>query len=136
MITSAGFNSFLRTVGQEVVVYSKTPTYDDDGNLVRTPSRDDDGNILPDGGAIIYDEEDVVLLARINMLRGSEKEVDNAFVEEGDAIGLFKLKDAQYLNKGNTVSLSYETGLDYYFQMMKPIQRMTHIEVGLKRRER
>jgi len=136
MISPAGFNSMLRRIGHEVLVLTKTPTYDDDGKLIRTPSRDVDGNIIADGGEIVYDEEGVVLLARIAMDKGSDKSVEGAFIESGDAIGMFKKSDMDYLAKDNFVSLNYESGNDYYFQMLKPVERITFIEVILKRTER
>ena len=52
-------------------------------------------------------------------------------MEEADAIGLFKLSDAQYLNKGNRITLS--RNLNYTFEMLIPVEKKTHIEVTLKR---
>jgi hypothetical protein len=52
-------------------------------------------------------------------------------MEEADAIGLFKLSDAQYLNKGNKIILS--RNLSYTFEMLNPVEKKTHIEVTLKR---
>ena len=125
----------VRKLGEDVLVFTKVPTRDEDSNVIRTPIRDSDGNLLEDGGEIVYDEDCVTLKARITLKDVDDKDVNEEIVELQDAVGGFKLSDAEYLQKDNILMYSTDGGYDYYFQMLSPVPRMTFIHVTLKGRE-
>ena len=134
-IPSTGFNSMLRKLGEDVLIFTKVPSRDDDGNIIRTPIRDFDGNLLEDGGEVVYDEDCVTLKARIILKDVEDKDVNGEITEIQDAIGEFELKDAEYLQKDNILMYTTGGGYDFYFQMLPPVPRMTFIHVTLKGRE-
>jgi hypothetical protein len=134
-ISPSGFNSMNRKLGEDVLIFTKTPTRDDDGNLIRTPLRDDDGNLLEDGGELVYNEDCVTVKARITLKDAEDKDVNGEIEEVQDAIGGFEFKDAEYLQKGNILMYTTAGGFDFYFEILPPVPRMTFIHVTLKGRE-
>lgn len=121
MKMQSAFNRILNRFGRKVTVTHRTPQTVG-GEVVK----DKDGHP-------VYDEETVTLKALINIMKGSERIVENLILEPGEAIGHFKLTDGIYLNENSSLSVDYGDGLVYNYNMMKPIQKLTHFEVNLKK---
>ena len=61
-----------------------------------------------------------------------DKIMNNRFImKKGDATGLFKKKDHEYLNQNNLVEYTSQSGFTYKFSMQKPIETDSHFEVHL-----
>lgn len=121
MKMQSAFNKILNRFGKEVTVTHRTP-------------KTDGGEIVKDkDGHPVYDEETVTLKALIRIMKGSERIVENLILEPGEAIGKFKLSDGIYLNKNSSLTADYGNGLIYNWNMTKPIQKLTHFEVNLKK---
>ena len=125
MMGNFAFNNYISQYGETVTIKNRTAELDDNGLVVK----DDDGDV-------IYTESDQTVRCRIVNNRGSEvskMRFMGAFptMEEADAIGLFLTSDAQYIKKGNIVTLS--RALSYTFKMLTPVEKKTHLEVTLKR---
>ncbi|MDP1551424.1 MAG: hypothetical protein Q8M06_00225 [Methanobacteriaceae archaeon] len=61
-----------------------------------------------------------------------DKIINNKFImKKGDATGLFKKEDHEYLNQNNLVEYTSQSGFTYKFSMQKPIETDSHIEVHL-----
>lgn len=117
----SAFNKILKRFGKEVTVTHRTPQ-----TIGGVVMKDKDGHQ-------VYDEESVTLKALIKIMKGSERIVENLILEPGEAIGHFKLSDGIYLNEDSSLSIDYGDGLVYNYNMMKPIQKVTHFEVNLKK---
>jgi len=119
------FNHYINRFGKNVTV------------LHRTPKIINGKEAKNSRGRTIYNITEIPLRCRIKILRGDEKIVQNAILEEGDAIGLFKLSDAQYIIEDNNLIMEYDdmcgNSYKYRFKMYKPVFKTTHLEVKLKR---
>jgi hypothetical protein len=126
IIGNFAFNTYIQQFGETVTIENQTPELDDNGDVIQNEAQE-----------VVYNPvQPVTVQCRIVNNRGSEvskMRFMGAFptMEEADAIGLFKLSDAQYLNKGNKIILS--RNLSYTFEMLNPVEKKTHIEVTLKR---
>ena len=119
----AQFNSFINQYGEEVTITCRTPELDDEGE-----------EVLDDRDNNVFIETTETTKARIRIMDGSEKMVNNGILQANDGKGLFRLEDADYLSENNELDYTLH-GVAYHFQMLKPIPKKTHIEVQLKRRE-
>ncbi len=117
-------NSHINQYGQDVTITYKTLQLDSKGKKV-----------VDSYGHDIFTEGTVTTKARIKVLNGTERIVNNTDLQANDAIGYFKLSDLEYLNQNSLVSLDFGNGIVYSFQMLLPIPRMGHVEVPLRRRE-
>ena len=119
----AQFNSFINKYGHDVTITCRTPELDDN-----------DEEVLDDRDNNVFIETTATVKARIRIMDGSEKMVNNGILQANDGKGLFRLEDADYLSENNELDYTLQ-GVSYHFQMLKPIPKETHIEVQLKRRE-
>lgn len=106
----------------------------------RTPQEDEQGEIVRDSrGHTIYDEEVNTVIARVKVLRGGERLVRNNILQVGDAVGIFKLTDAAYLNEQSYLFIqdtnTLGDGQSFNFKIDKPVFKKTHIEANLRRSE-
>lgn len=106
----------------------------------RTPQEDPQGEVVRDSrGHTIYDEEVNTVTARVKVLRGGEHLVRNNILQVGDAVGIFKLTDAAYLNEQSYLFIqdtnTLGDGQSFNFKIDKPVFKKTHIEANLRRSE-
>ncbi len=121
-LNTFSFNQYINRYGDQVTVTYQTPQLDQDGNAV-----------LDERGHKQYTPATVTLQARITILNGTERIVNNSDLQANDGMGKFKLTDAQYLDENTIISIEYGTET-YTFQMLKPIPKKTHIQCLLRRR--
>lgn len=118
--------TFINRYGKQVTI------------IYRTPKEDETGVVKNKKGHIIYNEEEIETKARVNFLDGTESFLNNATVQEFDAIALFMTKDAEYLNENCRLKVTNPfTEEEVTMQMLKPkaLDQLPHIEVRLKFRD-
>lgn len=106
----------------------------------RTPQKDQERNVVKDTrGHPIYTETINTTIARVKVMRGHERIIQNNILQTGDAIGLFKLADAGYLNEDSHLYIKDTNtegdGQSFNFKIGKPVFKETHIECNLRRSE-
>lgn len=119
----AAFKKFLQRFGQDVQV------------TTRTPQLLDEEEVLDEDGEPVFDEELYILRARMNILRGNERVIQNAIMKPGDCIGRFLLSDIDYLNTDSYVYLEFYDGPSYKFRIYEILPQITHLQVLMKRDE-
>lgn len=108
------------------------------GRLVTITTRTDTGT-RDTRGHTVYTETINTTIARVKVMRGHERIIQNNILQTGDAIGLFKLADAGYLNEDSHLYIKDTNtegdGQSFNFKIGKPVFKETHIECNLRRSE-
>jgi len=119
----AAFLKFLNRYGIDVQVTTKTPQLEEDGIT----------EVVDDRGKVQFDEEFNILKARMKVLTGREKEIEKLDLKPGDATGLFRLDDIEYLNDESYVYFETYAGPQFNFKILDVIPHQTHIQVLMHR---
>ena len=122
VLNTFSVDQYINRYGNKVTVTYLTPQLDENGDV-----------ILDERGVKQYDSHDVTLNARITILNGTERIVNNSDLQANDGIGKFKLTDAQYLDENTIISIEYGAET-FTFQILKPIPKKTYIQCLLRRR--
>jgi len=79
----------------------------------------------------VYDETTHTLLAQIDLMKGTEKIIDDMILKPGDAMGYFQNKDIEYLTEESKVEVTIN-GVDFTFKVMKVLPDIINVVVPLK----
>ncbi len=71
------------------------------------------------------------LLAQIDLMRGTEKIIDDMILKPGDAMGYFQNNDIEYLTEESKVEVNIN-GVDFTFKVMKVLPDLINIVVPMK----
>lgn len=112
-LPSGPVNQIIRKYGQEVTITTRIPTDETD-----------------EWGHTVYDESESTQIARIKIMKGSEKLIKAGVLRVGDAQAIFPLDAKPYLNEFSSLKLNENS-----YQMLSPVETMTHIEVSMRRIE-
>lgn len=124
LFMESAFHTFIKRFGRYVLITTRTPTLDGEGN-----------EITDTDGQLVYTETENSTKARINVLQGSERIIENMILKPGDAIGLFKNADIEYLNTDSYVDIDYLNGVSFHFKIKEILPKITHLKVLMKRVE-
>lgn len=122
-----GFTDYIRLYGDQAKI------------IHHTPQKIDGKVIKDDRGHTVYNKEEINIQCRVKLLKGDERVIQSGLMEEGDAVGLFQLKDSQYIHERNELILTqqenYGETYHYRFRLTKPVYKKTHITSKLRRLE-
>jgi hypothetical protein len=112
------FLQFLRT---------ELPTGDTIGKDVTVTTCTD----IDEEGKPVYDETSHTLLAQIDLMKGTEKIIDDMILKPGDAMGYFQNKDIEYLTEESKAEVTINW-VDFTFKVMNVLPDIINIVVPMK----
>lgn len=125
VLFSNDFNMFIDRYGTNVTIIHKIPKLDKDGKKAKDAK-----------GHMLFDSEDVDVVAKVNFSEPSNQLWNNLDREAYDGSASFKLKDGQYLNKNSLIKIyDPDIGSTSYFTMTSPKKYKTHYKVGIRNRD-
>lgn len=79
----------------------------------------------------VYDETTHTITAQIDLIKGTEKIIDDIILKPGDAVGYFQNKHIEYLTEESKVEVTIK-GIDFTFKIVKVLPDLINTVVPLK----
>lgn len=86
---------------------------------------------IDEEGKPLYDETTHTITAQIDLIKGTEKIVDDMILKPGDAMGYFKNKDVEYLTEESKVEVTIN-GIAFEFKIEKVLPDLINTVVPMK----
>ncbi len=78
-----------------------------------------------------YDETTHTLLAQVDLMKGTEKIIDDMILKPGDAMGYFQNKHIEHLTEDSKVEVTIGE-VDFMFKVMKVLPDIINVVVPMK----
>jgi hypothetical protein len=78
-----------------------------------------------------YDTTTHTLTAQIDLMKGTEKIIDDMILKPGDAMGYFQNKDIEHLTEESKVEVTIN-GIEFTFKVVKVLPDIINIVVPMK----